>query len=108
MANLASEKAVKKLSFKAKLGREQEVSDIRKILESDYGRRFVWRYLTTAGVFQTSFTGNSTTFFNEGRRDVGLKILADVMEAMPDAYIQMAKESQGKEETDQEEDNAGQ
>ncbi len=98
--NIADESKVKEGTQKGKRLRETELNDIRRILEYDFGRRFVWRYLGLAGVFQTSFTGNSTTFFNEGRRDIGLKLLADVTEAKPDAYIQMTQEAKKSEEND--------
>jgi len=98
--NIADESQVKEGSQKAKRLRERELSDIRFILETEMGRRFVWRYLSLAGVFQTSFTGNSTTFFNEGRRDIGLKLLADVSEAKPEAYLQMAHEAKKGDEND--------
>lgn len=57
------------------------------------GRRFVWRQLQRAGVFRSSFTGNSQTFFNEGQRNIGLMLLTDVHEFCPEQYIPMLKES---------------
>ncbi len=98
--NIADETQVKQGEQKGKRVRERELLDVQKILETDFGRRFVWRYLGLAGVFQTSFTGNSTTFFNEGKRDIGLKLLTDVTQAKPDAYIQMTQEAKKSEEND--------
>lgn len=56
------------------------------------GRRAIWRLLDITGIYRTSFTGNSTTFFNEGARNVGLQFLADVNEACPERYLEMLKE----------------
>lgn len=39
------------------------------------GRMVLWDILEFCGVFRSSFTGNSKTYFNEGQRDVGLYIL---------------------------------
>jgi len=39
------------------------------------GRIVLWDILDFAGVFRPTFTGNSRTYFNEGRRDMGLYIL---------------------------------
>ena len=89
--NAADPEQVKEAGIKEKFGRKQELNDMYNILTTPYGRRWVWRVMTDCGIFKTSFTGNSTTFFNEGRRDIGLRILADVMEANPDAYLKMAK-----------------
>lgn len=54
----------------------------------------MWRYLGKCGLYKSSFTGNSTTFFNEGMRNIGLQMLADITEADADSYAKMAKENQ--------------
>lgn len=82
---------------------KQEIDDIKHVLGSPGGRRFIWKYLSFAGVFQTSFTGNSQTFFNEGKRTVGLKLIDDITEANPDALTQMMKEARQLERTDNKE-----
>jgi len=56
------------------------------------GRRIMWRLLEKTGVYRCSFTGNSTTFFNEGQRNVGLMLTAQIHEHAPDAYALMLKE----------------
>lgn len=68
--------------------------DLRFIMSSAPGRRFVWRWLEEAGVYRSSFTGNSTTFFNEGMRNMGLALLGHVHAVCPDQYAIMVKESQ--------------
>jgi hypothetical protein len=68
---------------------------MRYILSSRQGRRFLWRYLERCGVFKTSFDGTSRTYFNEGERNIGLKLLADVNEANIEAYVTMMKEAKG-------------
>lgn len=72
--------------------RERELMDVEYVMGSKEGRRFVDRYLRIAHVHTTSFTGNNTTFFNEGERNIGLRLLADVNEACPELYIEMQKE----------------
>lgn len=100
--NAADEQQVKEATRLGKRTREQELDDLRAVLDTPPGLRFVWRVLNTAGVFTTSFTGEGpSTFFNEGRRDLGLRVLADVIEARPDAYLHMMKMSK-KEETENE------
>ncbi len=54
------------------------------VLGGEAGRLFVWWLLEQTHVFQNSFTGNSTTFFLEGERNVGLKLFALCVEADPD------------------------
>lgn len=72
--------------------RRIELDDVRWLMSDKRGRRFVWRLLEAAGIYRSSFTGNSTTFFNEGARNVGLRFLADVNEACPERYLEMLKE----------------
>lgn len=39
------------------------------------GKRVLWDIMSFCGVFQLSMTGNSYTYFNEGKRQVGLYLL---------------------------------
>jgi hypothetical protein len=73
--------------------RKQEIEDFKWLVAHKQGRRILWRLLSMSGVFRTSMTGNSNTFFNEGRRDIGLQLLAEVNEHSLDAYVLMLKES---------------
>lgn len=68
--------------------------DLRFIMGSASGRRFVWRILETAGLYRSSFTGNSETFFREGMRNIGLQLVGQIHSVCPDQYAIMVKESQ--------------
>jgi hypothetical protein len=72
--------------------RERELNDIRKVLSSSEGRRFCWRVLSESGLYKTSFTGNSQTFFLEGRRSLGLFLLNELMSANATAFASMQQE----------------
>jgi len=95
--NAADEDQVKTRKRKDERLRERELNDLRQVMSSVEGRRFVWRLLEKAGVYKTSFTGNSTTFFNEGQRNMGLMVLGDVHEACAEMYLEMMREAQGGE-----------
>lgn len=71
---------------------ELEKNDLVWLMSQARGRRFIWRLLSKAGVFQSSFTGNSATFFNEGRRDVGLWALASITAHCPEDFVKMLTE----------------
>jgi len=75
--------AQRKVRFK----REDELNDIRDLLTLPSGQRFLWRYLEVCGVFRSSWSPSAEIHFNEGRRDIGLRILADITEADPKALI---------------------
>lgn len=78
---------------KAKNQRETELNDIRFLLKHAQGRRVLWRYMEEAKVFHSTFTGNSKTFLLEGKRQIGLLVLEDIMEADPDAFVNMIIEN---------------
>jgi hypothetical protein len=77
--------------------RQVEANDWKWLMSSKQGRRCVWRLLEKAGVYRTSFTGNSETFFREGMRNMGLFVVDAVHTHAPDAYALMVAESKAKE-----------
>jgi hypothetical protein len=75
------------------LAKQQQAADFLWLMSDPRGRRFVWRQLAAAGVFQSSFDPTAMNMaFNEGRRSEGLRLLALVMELCPDLYPTMMKE----------------
>ena len=73
--------------------KDRETDDLKVVLKKPEGRRFVYKMLNECGVFKASFTLNSMqTAFNEGKRDIGLALLADLDKAEPQAYSQMLTE----------------
>lgn len=87
------EKKVKESEEEQKRRRRRELNDLIKVLDIPEGRRVLWRLLSEAGVYRSSFTENSNrTAFNEGRRDIGLLLLKDVNLAKPNAFAQMQRE----------------
>ena len=79
-----------------KVERDQEKADFAWLMSDKRGRRFMWRMLEVTGVYRSSFTGNSETFFREGARNVGLKLISDIHEFAPDAYTTMLEEQRKK------------
>ena len=79
--------------------RQNELEDIAKIMRTRGGRRFMWRVLEGAGIFHSSFHTDALMMaFNEGRRNQGLILLADIMEIDADNYILMTKEAKTRQE----------
>jgi hypothetical protein len=72
--------------------RRVETEDIKWLMKGKQGRRIVWGLLEKTGVFRSSFTGNSETFFREGMRNVGLMLLAQINESCPEQYTLMVQE----------------
>lgn len=62
--------------------REQARRDKEALLDllgSESGRWFLMRMLDVTKVNSMCFTGNSKTFYNEGRRDVGLGVIKSIL-----------------------------
>lgn len=83
--------------------RERELSDIRFLVRTREGRRFIWKVLERGRVFVDPFAGDSTngTHYNLGRQSISRDFLNDILEASPEALGQMQNEqrseSQGEE-----------
>lgn len=73
---------------------QRRVNGLRLALQQADTRLWLWELLGFCGISRSSFTGNSTTFFNEGQRNVGLRIQADLTKHFPKEYVEMLKEGE--------------
>lgn len=98
--NAADPEQVHEAKARVRLRDDQATEDVRWILSTRQGRRFVWKILERSRIHALSFDEESArkSDFNEGKRSIGNQLLAELMSIRPDAYIEMMKES--------EEDNA--
>ena len=86
------EKALADQGERNKLALHTEQEDFKWLMGNKRGRRIVWRLLERTGVYRSSFTGNSETFFREGARNVGLMLLDQIHTITPDQFAVMLKE----------------
>ena len=100
MRNAADPKQVKRAGRRDKERAKRAEADLRWVLSDPRGRRFLWQLLGDAGIFRTSFTGNSETFFREGMRNLGLQVFTKIHEVAPDLYLEMAQEAQAEQKAD--------
>lgn len=79
---------------RTRLALQTEIDDLKWLMSNKRGRRFVARLLERAGVWRLSFNTNALTMaFNEGTRNEGLRLLAQITAHCPDRYTEMLKES---------------
>lgn len=71
--------------------------ELRVVLHSYEGRAFYWRLLSKCGIYKTSFTGDNTTFFNEGMRQIGLWALEEVFTHSPESFAIMQAEAAARD-----------
>lgn len=64
-----------KKELEQKLKNESLLLSYKALLNSPDGKAVLWDILSVCGVFQLSMTGNSWTYFNEGKSSVGLYLM---------------------------------
>jgi hypothetical protein len=88
------ERARAEAEERALMASQIEIDDIKWLMSDKRGRRFVARLFERAGVWRLSFNTNALTMaFNEGTRNEGLRLLAQITAHCPDRYTDMLKES---------------
>ncbi len=81
-------------SRESKEARDQFEADFKWLMDSSQGRRLVHGWLQATGVYAKSYTGNSETFYREGRRSFGLDLLGNINTLCPPSFITMLEEQQ--------------
>lgn len=94
--NLADPRAVRKAKQKEQLTRQRELDDLKAVCANPAGRRFVFQQLQESGVFALAFdpANPQMNAFYEGRRSMGVTLLANLNELDPMLYPQMVKDAQ--------------
>ena len=73
---------------------ERKLGDMRRILATAEGRRFLWRVLVEAKIHHSCFDTNALVMAqNEGRRDIGLFVESEILKSVPEAMEQMRSEA---------------
>src|SRR2546421_147521 len=92
--NAADRKQIRRKEKAAKLADAQRREVITNLMSTSFGREWMWDVLAGCHCFATTFNGDAlASAFAEGERNVGLRLLADILVACPDQYIQAMRES---------------
>lgn len=66
---------------------------VAEIMDTQKGRDWMHGLLTFTGLFETSFDKNALQMAkNEGERNIGLRLLADIHRVCPEQYVVMIQE----------------
>jgi hypothetical protein len=77
---------------------QREKDDIKFVMDSEQGRRVVWRVLESGRVFAAIPPMDALAMaFNEGQRNLALVLFQRVMTHCPDQYLKMAAEASEQE-----------
>ena len=93
VGNAADESQVKNAENRILNGRMRELEDIRFLIATPQGRRFLSRILGLCGLYELSYTGSSETFFREGSRNIALKLLSEINESDSEGYLKILNEA---------------
>ena len=96
-ADVSDEDIVKEGKTRDRVARKQELDDVKAVMDIPGGRRFMARLIyEVGGLNRLSMTGNAWTHFNEGERNVAIKVLSEIDEACPELYYKMIEENRDK------------
>lgn len=75
--------------------REKEFrTDLKWLMSSRQGRRFVWTIFCQCGLFGSTLDTNGLMMAaKEGKRQIGNMIFAQMMQVCPDLYVTMTNEN---------------
>jgi hypothetical protein len=91
--------SVKKRKSKAELEQQRLDEDLLTALSTYQGRSLLWSQLEQAGIYHTTFNvDHGIMSFNEGMRQIGLRLLARIDGVDPNAYAKMRREAFRREE----------
>lgn len=89
----AQEKQEADRKAKQEAASRQEIEDFKWLMSEKRGRRIVWGLLEKTGMYRSSFTGNSETFFREGARNIGLIYTGLINDHCLERYLSMVREN---------------
>lgn len=94
VTNAADEKQLKEADYQVRTREIDETAELIELLRVPAFRRYTWRYMAACNVFSAGFEqSGSRMAFNEGARNIGTKMLSEIMDADPESFILMMQES---------------
>lgn len=92
--NAADEAQIKEADVQSKNRKNRDLDDLKYVLQSAQGRRFLWRLLGECRVHNSIFNTNALTqSHSSGKQDVGHFIMGEIIRSDEDAFLRMMKES---------------
>jgi hypothetical protein len=96
--NASDEAQVRRAGDRAKSARERYLDDLKLLLGHPQGRNVLWMVLGTCGVFRSVMAPSEQIHYLEGRRSVGLELIADIEDADPKGLIRLMDSCKTEEE----------
>lgn len=95
VGNAADPAQVKDAARKERRAETQQLDDLRQVVSSRSGRRFLWGLLCDVRLFESECHAEvHRQYFTAGERNVGCRLLARINDLDPALYHIMAQEAQ--------------
>lgn len=78
----------------------QQNIDIQNLMDTDSGRRFIWRMLTYCGVYRDLEGTHDDMMKQAGRRQVGLYLTGIITDTSEEQFFNMMREAKNKNKED--------
>lgn len=94
LPNAADRKSIRAAEKAARLRERERAEVVTSIMSTRAGRSWLWDRLSETSIFSTTHVAADPlgSAFQEGRRSVGLSLLADIMAHCPDQFINAMRE----------------
>lgn len=87
-------KSIRRKEKASRLAEVQRREIVHGVMSTPSGRQWMWDLLGSCHIFVSTFAVDPLqSAFQEGERNVGLALLADIMAHCPDYYIQAMREA---------------
>ena len=94
--NAASKKQVDTADMKERSARERELNEMRVVLSTVEGRRWLWRLLGKCKTFESIYESSARIHYNSGQQDIGFRIIQEIDAADPEMFFKMRNENLNK------------
>ncbi len=99
--DIGEEKEVKKKTKRYKLIRENELVDLNQILNTPFGKRFLWRLLERCHIFHSISHREPIDMSRvSGERDIGIWLIEEINAADKQGYIKLITDATQREIND--------
>ncbi len=96
--NAADPDQVKGREGRQKIREAQKRAALARLMSDAEGRMWMWDLLSLCGVYHSSFSREALSMaFSEGRRDIGLHLVAQIHKLAPEQYVRMTQENRARE-----------
>jgi hypothetical protein len=88
--NAADAGQIRDAQRKQRAATKDHLADLKEIANTPAGERFLWRLFSKTGILHTAYRADANAmYFETGKREIGLELLADLMLADDQAFLRM-------------------